>query len=246
MRSHSTHLRCITATLLLSLASPIQLLGTNLGISSAMAARSTQGSELEGDKLSVKSFPRVNGGKFHIAGAFVKKEPSPAELQQRLDELQTILVTQRKNGARLAEADTLNKIGEIHIQLKEYDKALELHQQALAMYEELSDRQGEAETLGYVGNAYFQAGKYRHVEELFRQKLESHRKIGDVEGEKLILAVMRHYVSRSGEWFLWPAFWTPPANLSWQDILQRTQLNLFFNREIADREAEENSLHGVG
>jgi hypothetical protein len=94
MRSHSKHLSLITATLLLSLTSPLQLPGIPLGISGVMAAKSTQDSQVEGDKLFVKSFPRVNGRKFQIAGSpvVVKKEPSPAELQQRLDELQTALV----------------------------------------------------------------------------------------------------------------------------------------------------------
>jgi CHAT domain-containing protein len=218
-----------------------------------MAAKSTQDSQVEGDKLFVKSFPRVNGRKFQIAGspAVVEKEPSPDELRQRLDELQTTLVTQRKNGARAGEADTLNKMGEIQVQLEKYDKALILHKQALVIYEELSNYQKEAETLGYIGNAYFQAGKYHQVEELFRQKLESLRKIGAQEGERRILDIMRSYVEGSelggiGAWFLWPAMTRPSVKFSWQEMLEITQLNLFINRQIADRNAEGHSLHGIG
>jgi len=254
MRSHSQYLSIITATLLLSLTSPLQVSGITLGILTAMSAKSTQDSKVNRDKSSVKSFPNFNEGKFQIAAGepvVVKKERSPAELQQRLDELQTALVTHRKNGDRAGEADTLNKMGEIQVQLEKYDKALILHKQALVLYEELSNHKKEAETLGYIGNAYFQAGKYHQVEKLFRQKLESLRKIGDQEGERRIFDIMRSYVEGSeiggiGAWFLWPAINGLSVNLSWQEMLEITQVNLFVNRQIADRKAEGHSLHGIG
>jgi tetratricopeptide (TPR) repeat protein len=165
--------------------------------------------------------------------------------------VQQALVTHRKNGDRAGEADTLNKMGEIQVQLEKYDKALILHKQALVLYEELSNHKKEAETLGYIGNAYFQAGKYHQVEKLFRQKLESLRKIGDQEGERRIFDIMRSYVEGSeiggiGAWFLWPAINGLSVNLSWQEMLEITQVNLFVNRQIADRKAEGHSLHGIG
>jgi CHAT domain-containing protein len=254
VRSHSKHLSLITATLLLSLTSSLQLAGTALSISDSIAVKSTQASKVEIEKLSIKSFPRVNGKQFQVAGvapAF-KTEPSPTELRKELETLQQTLMTQRKNSDRAGEADTLNKMGEIHVQLKEYDNALNLHKEALAIYEELRDRQGEAESLGYVGNAYFQAGQYQKVEELFRQKLESLRKNGDRDSEQIVHEVMRRYLQT--EWRLQAGYLAhqtkvkrfKAGELSWQEILEIAKLNLSINRELGNYYYEAIDLHSMG
>lgn len=174
MRSPFQYLSLLTATLLLSLTSPLQLPGTPLGIPGAMAAKSAKDSKVEAEKLPVKSFPRFNGELFQIAGSLgtgFKIKLSPTELRKELETLQQALVTQRKNGDRTGEAETLNQMGTIYVQLRDYSNALNLHQQALAIYEKLSTEQSAAETVGYIGNAYFKSGQYTLVEKLFRQKL---------------------------------------------------------------------------
>src|SRR5919202_1469986 len=82
MRSPFQYLSLLTATLLLSLTSPLQLPGTPLGIPGAMAAKSAKDSKVEAEKLPVKSFQRFNGGLFQIAGSLgtgfkIKLSPSP-------------------------------------------------------------------------------------------------------------------------------------------------------------------------
>ncbi len=275
MRSRFKHLSLITTTLLLSLTSTLELPRIKLGISGAMAASLAQDSEAKVEKLSPKSFQQSDGRHFQIAGSLgimIRQRPSPTsptELRQKLEtELKTLqqtLVTQRGNGAHTTEADTLNKIGKIYVQLEEYSQALNLHQQALAIYAKLSNRQGEAETFGYIGNSYFKAGQYRQVEELFRQKLDSFRKAGDRESEQFLLEVMRNYLEK--EWGLLAAYGLAKSgeiqqrmlwkrDISWQEVLEISKLNLFINREVGepvgasqqtcDSLTQSRILHGIG
>lgn len=170
--------------------------------------------------------------------------PTAELLQQQLEELQQTLTIQREQGDRVGEAETLNKMGDIYTRLKSYSRALELHQQALEIFKKLGDRRNVAETIGYIGNNYFKLGEYQKIEEVFRQELDKLRKIGDRNGEQLLLEVMTRYVK--GEWYMNPAWWTPPPNLSWQEILEITEINLFVNRETNDRQVESYSIHGMG
>ncbi|NET55239.1 MAG: tetratricopeptide repeat protein [Symploca sp. SIO2E6] len=237
MRSPTNHLGLITATLLLSLTSSLQLPGRILGISGAMATSEQQ----------------LHREQFELAGN-IPPLPilSSTDLQEELEKLQQILVNQRENRNRLGEANTLNKMGVIYVLLAEYDQALELHQQALLIYQELDQYQSEAETIGYIGNAYFQAGEYRQVEELFRQKLESNRQIGDQGLEPFIFDVMHRYLKN--EWRLQAGFYAPTTkverfhqrDLSWQEILAISELNLFINRKIGDSYHEAIALHSIG
>jgi CHAT domain-containing protein/Tfp pilus assembly protein PilF len=263
MRSRPKHLGFLTATLLLSLTSPLQLPGKILGISGAMAAKSGQNSGADREQLSMESSPQfLIAGSLNILPAF-SEECNPnrvkgftrnlgkENLKENLQRLQQQLAIHQNAGNRSGEAEIINEIGLIYICLKDYSKALEWHQKALVIYEEIGDRTRKANTIGYIGNAYFKTGQYSKIEDLFRQKLESLRKNGDREGEQRLLNIMRYSVAGSeaggiGEWFLWPAMTSPPANLSWQEMLEITKLNLFINREIADRKAEGHSLHGIG
>jgi tetratricopeptide (TPR) repeat protein len=190
MRSRFKHLSLITATLLMSMTAPLQLPGTPLGISGAMAAQSARNSQTEVEKLSLESFQQLNGERFQIPEGIKiaqKTQSSPAEVQEQLEKLEQTIVTSRENGDRIREAEILNKIGEIYVQQREYSKALTLHQQALVIYEKHGAERSIAETFGYIGNAYFKLGQYALVEQLFRQKLESLRKTGIREGEQLFL-----------------------------------------------------------
>jgi CHAT domain-containing protein/tetratricopeptide (TPR) repeat protein len=207
------------------------------------------------NRESVKQF---NAGQFQIAAGSLQVETrsqsAPAQLQQKLERYQEALVTHRENGDRIGEANTLNQIGAIYTRLEDYSNALDYHRQALAIYEQIGEHKSEAETLGYIGNTYFKAGQYSQVEELFRQKLESLRNAGNKESEQLILEVMRRYLEK--EWGFQAGFGVANSpdisirlsegDISWQEQLEITQLNLFISREIADRKAQQHSLHSIG
>ncbi|MCA1993019.1 MAG: tetratricopeptide repeat protein, partial [Coleofasciculus sp. S288] len=264
MRSRPKHLSLITVTLLLSLTSPLQPPGKILGISGAMAAKSAQDSEADRRLLSTESSPQ-----FLIAGSLdslpaVSEEcnPNQAEgftrnlgkenLKESLQQLQQQLFIHQNTGNRSGEAEIINKIGLIYLCLKDYPKALEWHQRALVLYEEIGDHFREAETIGYIGNTYFKAGQYRQVEDLFRPKLESFRKNGEQEGERFILDVMLGYLQNN--WRIQAGFYSQETRverfhertLSWQDILEISQLNLFIDQELGDRYHETIDLHSMG
>ncbi|AFZ20753.1 CHAT domain-containing protein [Allocoleopsis franciscana] len=219
MRSRPKHLSFIAATLLLSLTFPLQLSGIHLSISTAIAAKSTQDSEIEKDKFSVKTFPRVNRGTFQTASSpsAVEKETSSDELQQRLEELQTTLVIQRKNGDRAGEVDTLNKIaktlgyiGNAYFKAGKYRQIEELFRQKLESFRKIGDGEGEQLILDVMR---------RHL----KQKWQFQAAFG----------VARDISLRR-------------RKLSWQEQLSISQLNLFISQEIGDRKAQQHSLHSMG
>ncbi|HBB35781.1 MAG TPA: hypothetical protein DDZ80_27700 [Cyanobacteria bacterium UBA8803] len=156
---------------------------------------------------------------------------------------------------RQGEAKLLNQIGGVYADLQQYHQALELHQQAQAIYEQIGDRSGEAETVGYIGDTYFTAGQYSQVQELFQQKLESLRKIGDADGEQIVLEVLRRFLYQ--EWQFRAGYSAKAASqklnerltqddISWEEILEISKLNLFIGREIVDPDQEALSLHSIG
>ena len=216
---------------------------------------------------------RLNTGQFQIAGVYtgsiiIESRPTPeqlqAQLQEELKKHQEALVTHRKNRDRIGEANTLNQIGAIYVRLGENSQSLDYHQQALTVYKQIGDHKGEAETFGYIGNAYFKARQYSKVEDLFRQKLETLRKVADKESEQLILEVMRRYLEK--EWGLIAAggfasskeiqgrMWE--RDISWQEVLEISKLNLFVNRVVGDPVSaakqtyfsltQSNILHSIG
>ncbi len=205
-----------------------------------------------------KSVQHFNTGQFQIASILpqliTKPQSASAKLQEELERYQETLVTYREKGDRIGEANTLNQIGAIYARLGKYSKALDYHQQALAIYKQIGDRKGETETFGCIGNAYFKARQYSKIEDLFSQKLESLKKIGDNESEQLILEVMRHSLEQI--WGFQAGFGVANSpdifirlgkrDISWQEQLEITKLNLFISREIADRKAQQHSLHSIG
>lgn len=86
MRSHFKHLSLITATLLLSLTSSLQLPKTSLSISSAIAAKSAQNSEAEMKQ------PQLKGGKLPIAD-LSSSQRKELTTEDRLNKLQEQIKT---------------------------------------------------------------------------------------------------------------------------------------------------------
>jgi CHAT domain-containing protein/Tfp pilus assembly protein PilF len=78
--------------------------------------------------------------------------------------------------------------------------------------------------------------------------------MGSREGEQRILEVMRRYLER--EWGFQAGFGVAKrrdifnrlkqGDISWQEQLKISQLNLFISRSIADRKAQQHSLHSIG
>ena len=73
--------------------------------------------------------------------------------------------------AKRLQAPTLNDLGDCYLSLGQYAKAMELYEQALAIYKEMGDRAGQAKTLNGLGNCYLSLGQYAKAMELYEQSL---------------------------------------------------------------------------
>jgi tetratricopeptide (TPR) repeat protein len=78
---------------------------------------------------------------------------------------------------------SLTSLGNAYKSLGEYQKAIEFHQQSLAITREIGDRGGEAYSYGNLGNVYYFLGEYQKAIEFYQQSLAILREIGDRWGE---------------------------------------------------------------
>ena len=77
----------------------------------------------------------------------------------------------------------LNSLGILCNQIGLYKKAIEYHEKALVIAQEIGDRQGEGNALGNLGLAYSNLGQVRKAIEYHEQALEIAKEIGDGWGE---------------------------------------------------------------
>ncbi|MGL5083700.1 MAG: tetratricopeptide repeat protein [Microcoleaceae cyanobacterium] len=101
-------------------------------------------------------------------------------------------------------AAVCNNLGSAYRSLGQYQKAIEFHQQSLAIRREIGEafgtsialRQGEANSLGGLGNAYQFLGQYQKAIEFHQQSLAIQREIGDRDGEANSLFNMGNALAR--------------------------------------------------
>lgn len=84
-------------------------------------------------------------------------------------------------------ADTLNTIGNIHINLGDYPKALDYYQNALKIFEQLSDREGLSTSFNNIGLVHFKLGDYKKALDYYEQSLRYRQSISDVYAEVITL-----------------------------------------------------------
>ncbi|MBD1903800.1 CHAT domain-containing protein [Trichocoleus sp. DQ-A3] len=198
-----------------------------------------------------------------IAGSFdveiIIPGDSVEQLQKRLERLHHTLEAYRKSGDYESEANTLNQMGEVYTDLKKFQTAIKLHQQAIAIYQQIGDRKGEVETLGYIGNSLFKSGRYQQVEALLRRQLENFKQADEPESEQALLEMMRRYLKN--RWGLTAACNGAQdqdiqqrfmyGKISWQEILDISQLNLFISELVGTPQFDkcfghQAILHGIG
>jgi len=78
---------------------------------------------------------------------------------------------------------SLTSLGNVYDSLGEYQKAIEFHQQSLAITREIGDRGGEGKSYMGLGNVYYSLGEYQKAIEFYQQSLAITREIGDRGGE---------------------------------------------------------------
>lgn len=106
---------------------------------------------------------------------------------QQIAWLEAPLDAARRLGRRYAEGNVLGSLGNAYFQLGDASRAIDYHEQALAIFRETGDRHGEKNALGNLGNAHLNLGDAHRAIKYHKQALVISREIGDqrVEGNAL-------------------------------------------------------------
>ncbi len=104
-------------------------------------------------------------------------------LRQHVREWVRWLEAARRLKNRQAEGADLGNLGNAYAALGETRRAIEHHEQALAIDREIGDRRGVGQVVRNLGLAYTALGEPRRAIELYEQQLVITREIGDRRGE---------------------------------------------------------------
>jgi tetratricopeptide (TPR) repeat protein len=144
---------------------------------------------------------------------------------------QVRLLTQAEGGTSRMVFGVLNNLGISYKNLGQYDKALELYEQALAIAIARSDRDVEAVVLNNMGNVERLLGNYQKGLDLHRRALVASRASGGQQNEARSLNTMGTAYYQLGDY---------------ARALEYHRESLEIRRRLADRLAESASLSGVG
>jgi tetratricopeptide (TPR) repeat protein len=133
--------------------------------------------------------------------------------------------------ARRGEGVHLGNLGNAYAALGEARRAIEYHQQALAISREIGDRRGEGSDLGNLGNAYYSLGEARRAIEHHQQALAISREAGDRCTEGNTLGALGNAYAALGEA---------------RRAIEYHQQALAIHQEIGDRRMEGNALGNLG
>ncbi|MCZ8307237.1 MAG: tetratricopeptide repeat protein [Microcystis sp. LE19-98.1E] len=128
-------------------------------------------------------------------------------------------------------AASLTSLGNAYHFLGEYQKAIEFHQQCLAIFREIGDRGSEASSYGNLGNVYYFLGEYQKAVEFHQQSLAITREIGNRKGEAYSYMGLGNVYYFLGEY---------------QKAIEFHQQSLAITREIGDRGGEAKSYNNLG
>ena len=137
----------------------------------------------------------------------------------------------RKLGNRREEGAALGNLGLGYSALGETRKAIEYHEQDLAIARETGDRRGEGSALGNLGIAYGALGETRKAIEYYEQGLAIARETGDRRGEGSALGNLGNAYSELGET---------------RKAIEYYEQDLAIARETGDRRGEGSALGNLG
>ncbi|MBD1878159.1 tetratricopeptide repeat protein [Coleofasciculus sp. FACHB-T130] len=138
---------------------------------------------------------------------------------------------QQNNSDRRKFAASLTSLGNAYRSLGQYQKAIDYHQQSLAITQEIGNPDGEATSLNNLGIAYDALGQYQKAIDYHQQSLAITREIGDRNGEVNSLGNLGNAYRSLGEY---------------QKAIDYYQQSLAIKRAIGDRNGEATSLIGLG
>jgi len=216
VQSLSNHLHFITATLLLSVASP--LFAFTCGFKPLIAqAQTAQDSKAEAERLLEEANSQFREGQFQKAlDSFL----------QILSRRQTLSIY-RELGYRHQERDLSFMIGVVYGELGEYDQVMKYSQQVLAIDRELGARCQEQETLFRISSVYGVLGQYDQVLEGLGKVLAINRELDEPCQKSYLLFTVHDVYQRLGH----------P-----EQALKTLEQLLAFDRKVGDRKQEKLTL----
>ncbi|MBP0021652.1 MAG: tetratricopeptide repeat protein [Cyanobacteria bacterium SBLK] len=134
-------------------------------------------------------------------------------------------------GDRGGEGDSLNNLGNIYSEIREYEKAINYYEQSLVIKRELGDRSGEGMTLGNLGTIFYSRGEYEKAIDYYEQSLIIARETGDRYTEGNSLGGLGFIYDSRGEY---------------DKAIAYQQQALAIRKEMGDRLGEANSFINLG
>ena len=86
-------------------------------------------------------------------------------------------------GERTEEEKRNSTIGDAYVTFKDFQKAIEYHEQDLKISKEVADRAGEGRAYCNLGNAYHSLGDSQKAIEYHERHLKISKEVGDRAGE---------------------------------------------------------------
>ncbi|MBK9290720.1 MAG: tetratricopeptide repeat protein [Bacteroidetes bacterium] len=93
----------------------------------------------------------------------------------------------QEEGREQMIANVYNNLGLVYDDLRQYERSLEYHREALAIRERLNDQHGIAASLNNLGNAYHAMNNYPKALQAFESAYEIRKKLGDAYGLGIVL-----------------------------------------------------------
>ena len=124
-----------------------------------------------------------------------------------------------------------NNLGYAYQPLGQYQRAIDLHEQALSIAQKIGSHGGKATSLNHLGNVYDSLRQYPRAIEFFEQALAIKQEIGDRHGEGMSLNNLGNVYHSLGQY--------PRA-------IEFFEQALAIKQEIGDRGGESNSLGNLG
>ncbi|NEN91162.1 MAG: tetratricopeptide repeat protein [Okeania sp. SIO3H1] len=128
-------------------------------------------SKAEADKLFGTGLEQFRTGKFDEA----------------LESYEKVLAIRKELGDQAGIAQTLNNMGDVYVNQREYAQALDVLQQALTIRRKINDRPGISETLNLIGFTYQRQREFSQALNLHQEALDISQAVNDRpnEGESL-------------------------------------------------------------
>jgi tetratricopeptide (TPR) repeat protein len=142
---------------------------------------------------------------------------------EKIPQLEALAEAGKRLGRKDAQGMALGNLGLAYSSLGEYQRAIEYHEQYLAIAREIGDRRGEGTALGNLGLAYNDLGEYQRAIDYHEQALVISREIGDRRGEGSDLGNLGIAYKNLGEY---------------QRAIEYYEQGLVVDREIGDIQGE--------